>query len=114
MTDIYNELRGAGEENVSAERKTLDDWQKDREEMKRLLRVGRRVAERKIGKLLKVHEDRTVEGEDPQECERDKDFATDLFRNTAGSENGIPMGKTLEYAERGVRKMLKGVPTEIE
>jgi hypothetical protein len=110
LLNTYNTLKGTGEDSITPERKILADWKKDREETKRLLRVGKRVAERKIRRLLKLDKNHTSEEERSNDDEADRDLAMTLFHSTESLVNGLPMGKTLEYAERGVRKILKGVP----
>jgi hypothetical protein len=80
-----------------------DTWQQDVEEMKRLLDLGHRKALRDVKKVLGVNGAEEM-------TERDKDDSGRLTK----MEPNHGLSDTLRYAERGVKRMVKGLPRNIE
>jgi hypothetical protein len=80
-----------------------DTWQQDVEEMKRLLDLGYRKALRDVKKVLGVNGAEEM-------TERDKDDGGRLTK----MEPNHGLSDTLRYAERGVKRMVKGLPRNIE
>jgi hypothetical protein len=83
-----------------------ESWNQDIEEVDRKLRMGARVALRRVGKVLgvdKVDED----GDEVMEEGEDSELVE-------GMEESYELQKSLRYVERGVRRMVKGLKDEEE
>jgi hypothetical protein len=76
-----------------------DIWHKELQEAERQLQLGARVAVRKVTKMLGA------------EVESDGDGDT---LETEGADQDLNYGlhKSLRYAERGVKRMVKGLPED--
>ena len=85
---------------MASEQKTsiMDVWARDMKETERLLILGHKKAVRDVKKVLGVKTEE-IEGEDwnVNGFQRDESRDYDLH-------------KSLRYAERGVRRMVKGLP----
>lgn len=82
------------------------EWQADKEKVTRLLEVGEKGALRKIRKTLGLHTaDVGEKNEDDQEEMR-------LFKNLSRFPRGMTVGDTLGYAERGIKRVVKGLPAD--
>ncbi|KAJ4360607.1 uncharacterized protein N0V89_001173 [Didymosphaeria variabile] len=85
----------------------LEKWMKDVEETERLLRLGHKTAVRHVKRVLGAE----TKGDDTE-------GEGTLFDDTEGGEKGIGVHKELSlelleglrYAERGVKRMVKGLP----
>lgn len=77
-----------------------ETWTRDMEETERLLKLGHRTALRNVKQVLGA-EDGEGEDGDMEEAE-DKNHA----------ELNYELLKSLRYAERGVKRMVKGIPKD--
>ena len=99
MLSQYYDLESTIEELVPVDNATITDkWMQDIEETERLLRVGYKTAARNAQKALGMETDgcETAEGED----------------NGIGVLTNVNMElrEGLRYTERGVKRMVKGIP----
>ena len=99
MLSQYYDLESMIEELVPVNNTTITDkWMQDIEETERLLRVGHKTAARNVKRVLGMESDG---------CETDE-----------GGQNGIgvleklnmELREGLRYTERGVKRMVKGIP----
>jgi hypothetical protein len=82
-----------------------ESWNQDIEEVDRKLRLGAKVALRKVGKVLGV--DKADEDDDGVMEEGEEGGLGD--GEVEGTEGSYELQKSLRYAERGVRRMVKGL-----
>ncbi|KAF2036744.1 hypothetical protein EK21DRAFT_51354 [Setomelanomma holmii] len=80
-----------------------ETWTQDLQEAETQLKLGARVALRNVKKVLGAD----VEDELKQEKDGDEDMA-----NEGEHELNFELNDSLRYAERGVRRMVKGIPTD--
>jgi len=104
LVQEYDNIEEMVAKATEDDRKVIrDTWQQDADEMKRLLELGHRKALRDVKKVLGVNDvgKMTV---------ADKDDEGRLTKT--GLDQGLK--DTLRYAERGVKRMVKGLPRDIE
>ncbi|EON67594.1 hypothetical protein W97_06962 [Coniosporium apollinis CBS 100218] len=98
-------------------------WEADKNEVRRLLELGRRVTLTRIRRGLGVDSRAEGSGEVGVGEEREYEAVAKGFgeRSEAAGEGGkrkelggLGMDETLRYAERGVRRLVKGLPREEE
>jgi hypothetical protein len=94
-------IAGMAEDNQSQVTKT---WAQDVAETERQLRLGHKVALRNVKKLLGASNgERETEAADDEERENG---------GMKGAELNYELLKTLRYTERGVKRIVKGLPRE--
>jgi hypothetical protein len=83
-----------------------DTWKQDVEETDRQLKMGARVALRNVKKVLGAD----VEGDGLGRTDEDGDV--DMEGEGEKVELNYELQKSLRYAERGVKRMVKGLPMD--
>lgn len=105
ILDAYQRMHGFESGRSSEGEMTLSMWQKDRDEMEKLLTGGRKVVEHYLEKYGERKIAALTKGAS------DDQFAAAYFGKLT-EQTGCKLDKSLEYAQRGVRKLLKGLPRE--
>ncbi|KAF2739679.1 hypothetical protein EJ04DRAFT_559597 [Polyplosphaeria fusca] len=82
----------------------IERWQQGVKDTERLFGVGQRTAVRRVSKVLGI-DDAMTRNEEPEEG---IEMLEDLYKLMPNSE----LQKSLQYAERGVKRMVKGLPKE--
>lgn len=107
MEAMLNKVRDEQQKKLAAE-----NWESEVRETERLLLLGRNRAVRCVGRVVDVAEKDKgyVEDGDGDKTENGGDEAVE------DDDGDADMGllRTLEYAERGVKRMVKGIPREDE
>jgi hypothetical protein len=83
-----------------------DIWKQDVEDTDRQLKMGARVALRNVKKVLGAD----VEGDELRGTDEDGDV--DMEGEGKKAELNYELQKSLRYAERGVKRMVKGLPMD--
>ncbi|KAF2262701.1 hypothetical protein CC78DRAFT_582287 [Lojkania enalia] len=103
----YNSMEKLIYDTCTKENQSIGEvWQKDVDKLEDLLYMGHRIAMRSVRKVLGLpseHADKDRDYEDDMEAvDNVPDFSVD---------NGLH--RTLQYAERGVKRTVKGLPREM-
>lgn len=86
-----------------------DTYQEEVKEMEKLLKVGYRNALRNVKKVMRAnHEDVEMNGTKEVEGE------VDGYGETMKMQLNYELETALRYAERGIRRMMKGLPRNNE
>ena len=80
-----------------------DTWKRDVEATDRQLRMGSRVATRNVKRILGAD----IEDGEQESCAQDGDVNMGGVKPV---ELSFELQKSLRYAERGVKRMVKGLP----
>jgi hypothetical protein len=85
-----------------------DTWKQDVEETDRQLKMGARVALRNVKKVLGAD----VEGDGLGGTDEDGDVDVDMEGEGKKVKLDYELQRSLRYAERGVKRMVKGLPMD--
>ena len=89
------------------------DWQNHFDNTVRLLGIGHKLALRDVGKVLDLNEGNENEKVQNTEDEDESRVVSSAFPWVKASRS-VGLMSTLKYAERGVKRMAKGLPLDEE
>lgn len=121
MIDIYGQASQLIEQAKPAERPDAG-WEQDMDRVSRLLDSGKRIAQRRIEDVLQTQHDKENQAPVLHELAADLAEAAAIFSRSpaVGKERGSEAGKkrhdwaeTLVQVEKGVKRMVKGLPEDI-
>jgi hypothetical protein len=118
MEELLNEVRGAQLEKLDSQ-----NCEQEVKETERILTLGRNKAVRNVGRVLGIErlggggglgkEEVAVAAVGAGAAPRDGDVdGAEGEVEDDGEELNMELLRTLEYAERGVKRMVKGIPRE--
>ena len=99
LDNIIKDLRNEDAESVA------DKWKQDIHEAEMQLKMGARVALRNVKKVLGAD----IESDEVAAADEGAD---ENMEGAAGEELDYELQKSLRYAERGIKRMVKGLPKD--
>ncbi|KAF2204544.1 hypothetical protein GQ43DRAFT_460694 [Delitschia confertaspora ATCC 74209] len=87
-------------------------WQNDVEHTAKVLEIGHKRALRQIKKVLGII-DVEIEGSGAESDGNELEMVTDS-QDLPSREHDLGLHRTLQYAERGIRRLTKGLPEDME
>jgi hypothetical protein len=111
LSETYQALNGKCDCEDAAKKgwAMLEKWNSEREDMKRLLHLGRDSVGRCVDRKLATGT--TLVPATINIDEEENALVEQLFSSSAlDDEEGMPLGKSMNYAQRGFAKMCKALP----
>ena len=92
------------------DRSIIIDWQNHFDNTVRLLGIGHKLALRDVGKVLDLNEGN--KNENVENTEDDDESGVASAFPWVKASRSVGLMSTLQYAERGVKRMAKGLPLD--
>ena len=94
------------------DRSIIVDWQNHFDNTVRLLGIGHKLALRDVGKVLDLNEGNENENEKVENTEDEDESGVGSAFPWVKASRSVGLMSTLQYAERGVKRMAKGLPLD--